>query len=84
MTLRTGLLLTYRIALVISTLSLLYLLFMFGHTETTPLRRILATCCVAAFSALVAGLLQWVGLPADPNAHAGKKHGKARTAGTGK
>jgi len=84
MTLRTGLLLTYRIALVISTLSLLYLLFMFGHTELTPLPRILVVAAVAGFSALVAGVLQWAGLPADPKPSSKKKSGKARSASPSK
>lgn len=79
--LRTLLLVAYRLALAISGLSLLYLLFIFGHTETTPLKRVLATAALAGISALVAGLLHWVGLPSGPKEDVGKKRTKGRSAG---
>lgn len=63
--LRTGLILTYRISLLIAVFSLFYLLFMFGHTDVTPLNRIWLVAVIAGISALVAGMLQWIGLPQD-------------------
>ncbi|MBI2433514.1 MAG: hypothetical protein HYV26_11650 [Candidatus Hydrogenedentes bacterium] len=62
-TMRKTILTIYYTALVIAGASLLYLLFIFGHTETAPLPRVLTTAGVAAVSALVAGILQWAGLP---------------------
>lgn len=56
----------YYLSLTIAGVSLIYLLFIFGHTETAPLPRVLATAGIAGCSALVAGILQWAGLPAAP------------------
>lgn len=71
--LRTLISYTIRVSLVVAGISLVYLLFMFGHTETAPLTRILAACAVTVTGALVAGILQWVGLPAQPGASTAKK-----------
>ena len=63
---RTALIVIYWLSLAVAGGSLLYLLFVFGHTETAPLSRVLWVGALAASGALVAGLLHWVGLPADP------------------
>lgn len=75
---RTALVLTFRIALVISCCSLAYLLFIFGHTEVAPPGRILEVTTVTAVSALVAGLLQWIGLPAAAKDEATRKKTKKK------
>lgn len=72
-TLRTVITYTIRVSLVVAGISLVYLLFMFGHTETAPLTRILAACAVTVTGALVAGILQWVGLPAESSGSSTKK-----------
>lgn len=82
--LRTVLTYTIRVSLVVSGLSLAYLLFMFGHTETAPLNRILTACAIAATGALVGGVLQWVGLPAEPKAAGAKKSKVPSTTARGK
>lgn len=73
---RTALIVTFRLALFVAGGSLAYLLFIFGHTDVTPMDRILLVSAVAAVSALVAGILQWVGLPAKPDPATGKKTAK--------
>jgi hypothetical protein len=75
---RKLLLVTCRVSLAISLLSTIYLLFIFGHSELAPLGRIVAVASVAGASALVGGLLQWVGLPPDPKQNSGKKTTKKR------
>lgn len=67
---RTALIVSFRAALFIAGGSLAYLLFMFGHAEpeVIPIKRILLVAAAAGVSALVAGILQWVGLPEDPTA----------------
>ena len=73
---RTALIVTFRLALFVAGGSLAYLLFIFGHTDVTPMGRILAVAVVAVISALVAGVLQWVGLPAKAAAAGGKRPAK--------
>ncbi len=75
---RTAVIVIFRLALFVAGCSLAYLLFIFGHTELAPLSRILTVALVAGASALVAGLLQWVGLPAERDETGGKKAGKKR------
>ncbi|MBI5093726.1 MAG: hypothetical protein HZB26_14940 [Candidatus Hydrogenedentes bacterium] len=82
--LRTLLIIAFRLALALSGASLIYLLFVFGHTETAPPNRILFAATLCGTSALVAGLLQWVGLPASTQDSGGKKAPKGRAAGRGK
>jgi hypothetical protein len=77
---RTALIVTFRIALLIAGASLAYLLFIFGHTDLTPHARVLEVATLAGLSALVAGVLQWVGLPADEAAKPGGKQGKKPSA----
>jgi hypothetical protein len=55
----------YYISLVVAVASLLYLLFMLGHSETAPLMRVLGVAALAGVSALTAGILQWAGLPME-------------------
>lgn len=55
----------YYVSLAIAAVSLVYLLFMLGHTDTAPLGRVLGTAGVGAVSALTAGILQWAGLPVE-------------------
>jgi hypothetical protein len=61
---RKMLVIVQRLALVISAGALAWLLFMFGHTELAPHGQVVIVAAVAGASALVAGLLHWVGLPA--------------------
>lgn len=86
-TLRNALILTFRLLLIIAGGSLGYLLFIFGHydvrevvtygqSDVTPKYTILVVAAIAGASALLAGMLQWIGLPADPNARSGKKSAK--------
>ncbi len=74
MNVRTLLVVVFRLALAIAVCSLGYLLFIFGHTEVASLERVLTVASIASVSALIAGLLQWVGLPAAPTP--AKKKGK--------
>jgi hypothetical protein len=60
---RTALLSIFYVALVVACASLVYLLFIFGHTETAPLGRVLTVAAIGGVSAVVAGILQWAGLP---------------------
>jgi hypothetical protein len=76
---RTALIVAYRLALTVAWISLLYLLFIFGHTETASPARILTVCAVAGSAALVAGLLQWVGLPGSAKSEDPKKGGRKPT-----
>jgi len=75
-------LISIRILLVIAGASLAYLLFMFGHAEPEdiPQVRVLVVASLAGTAALIAGILQWVGLPAQgaeqTSKKTGKKHGK--------
>ena len=73
---RTALIVAFRLALFVAGGSLAYLLFIFGHTDLTPMNRILAVAAVAASSALAAAVLQWIGLPVDETAKGGKKTAK--------
>lgn len=77
---RTALIFAFRGALLISGASLAYLMFIFGHTDLTSHNRVLQVATLAAVSALVAGILQWVGLPAEGKPPAGTKHGKKKAA----
>lgn len=61
---RVVLLLIHRAALLVAIGSLAYLLFVFGHSELAAPGRVLIVAALAGCSALTAGLLQWVGLPA--------------------
>lgn len=70
---------TIRVALTVAGASLVYLLFVFGHTETASPNRILFAAALCGVSALVAGLLQWVGLPATSGEGAGKKKSRRRS-----
>lgn len=85
-TLRGGLVFAFRACLVIAGVSLAYLLFMFGHydvrlvetygqKDVTPKYTILIVAAVAGASALIAAILQWIGLPAEK-----KKDPKKKTA----
>ena len=74
----------FRVALAVALCSLACLLFMLGHTEETPLIRILGVAALAAFCALVAGLLEWVGLPAIKKQEMGGKHSNKRPSMRGK
>jgi len=73
LTLRAVLIAVFRISLFVAGGSLAYLLFIFGHTDVTPMNRILLVAAVAGTSALIAAALQWIGLPAEP----GKSHKKS-------
>lgn len=74
--LRNALILVFRVLLLIAGGSLAYLLFIFGHTDVTPMDTILEVAALAGTCALLAAILQWVGLPADPSAKGGKKPAK--------
>ena len=78
MSVRTGLIITFRLSLLVAGASLAYLLFIFGHTDLTPHARVLEVATLGGVSALVAGILQWVGLPTEggggSNGKPGKKH----------
>lgn len=50
-------------ALAVSALSLIFLLFALGHTETVPLAVTLAIAFLASTGALVAGVIYWAGVP---------------------
>ncbi|GMW02413.1 MAG: hypothetical protein AMXMBFR84_35490 [Candidatus Hydrogenedentota bacterium] len=79
---RTILTVTFRLSLGTAVCSLFFLLFKLGHTEVAPTSETLLIAAVAAISALIAGFLQWVGLPTDkplPEKRKGpKKPGPAR------
>jgi hypothetical protein len=79
---RLALIITFRVAMLVAGVSLAYLLFIFGHTETelTPHSRVLEVAALGGLSALIAGILQWVGLPADGTAQPAPKHGKKKSA----
>ena len=64
--LRRTILSIYYGSLTIAWISLLYLLFMFGHTDTAPLPRVLTVAAIGATCALVGGILRWAGLPKVP------------------
>ena len=73
---RTALIVVFRVALFVAGGSLAYLLFIFGHTEVAPMNRILLVAAVASASALIAAVLQWVGLPVEDSKKDGKKTAK--------
>lgn len=73
---RTALIVTFRLALFVAGASLAYLLFIFGHTEVATMDQVLGVAAVAGISALVAGILQWVGLPESDNPTSPKKAAK--------
>lgn len=73
--LRIALIVALRLALFVAGGSLAYLLFIFGHTEVAPTNRILLVAAVAGMSALIAAILQWIGLPTE-DAKDGKKTAK--------
>ncbi len=86
LTLRNGLIFVFRACLVIAGISLAYLLFMFGHydvrlvetygqKDVTPKYTILIVAAIAGTCALIAAMLQWIGLPAED-----KKNQKKKTA----
>lgn len=86
LTLRNGLIFAFRACLVIAGISLAYLLFMFGHydvrlvetygqKDVTPKYTILIVAAIAGTCALIAAMLQWIGLPAED-----KKNQKKKTA----
>jgi hypothetical protein len=77
---RMALIITFRVAMLVAGVSLAYLLFIFGHTDLTPHSRVLEVATLGGVSALIAGILQWVGLPADGTAQPGPKHGKKKSA----
>ena len=85
LTLRNGLIFAFRACLVIAGISLAYLLFRFGHydvrlvetygqKDVTPKYTILIVAAIAGTSALIAAVLQWIGLPAEQKT--GKKQPK--------
>ena len=45
--------------------AMVFLLFRLGHTETVSPESTLLVALVAGISALVAGMLHWLGIPAD-------------------
>ena len=63
---RTLLLITCRACLTISLIATIYLLFIFGHTEVAPPRRVATLAAIAVICAVVGGILQWAGLPSSP------------------
>ncbi len=73
---RTALIVAFRLALFVAGGSLAYLLFIFGHTELTPTNRILLVAAVAGTSALIAAILQWIGLTVEDSKKDGKKTAK--------
>jgi uncharacterized membrane protein len=81
---QTALVVTLRLSLSIAFCSLIYLLFIFGHTEETPMSHVVGVTILAAISALVGGLLQWIGLPAKGGKPTVVKHGKRQSTRTGK
>lgn len=76
---RRALIIAFRVALLVAGASLAYLLFIFGHTDLTSHSRVLEVAALAGFSSLVAGILQWVGLPSEGTAAPAAKHGKKRS-----
>ncbi len=64
---------TIRVSLAISGISMVYLLFIFGHTEVAPLSHVVGAAAIAIVVAIVGGTLQWVGLPPDPDAKPSRK-----------
>lgn len=87
LTLRNGLIFVFRLLLFIAGGSLAYLLFILGHydvreavaygqSDATPKYTILTVAAIAGVSALLAGMLQWIGLPTDPAKTEGKKSAK--------
>lgn len=73
-TLRGALVFANRACLIVAGACLAYLLFIFGHTDVTPMNTILTVASIAGVSALVGAMLQWVGLPAEPKSN--KKQSK--------
>ena len=86
-TLRNGLIFAFRACLVIAGISLAYLLFIFGHydvrlvetygqKDVTPKYTILIVAAIAGTCALIAAMLQWIGLPAEDKQNQKKKTAK--------
>lgn len=75
---RTLLYALYYAGLLTAAVALIFLLFALGHTETASLGFMLLTAGIAGAGALVAGVLQWVGLPAAEKENARKGRGKGR------
>lgn len=71
----------YYASLTIGGASLIYVLFIFGHSETAPLSRVLFFTVLACVSAVVGGVLQWVGLPAPEEDTSSKKGRKGPRGG---
>lgn len=86
MDVQNRILLAIRILLTISGASLAYLLFKFGHAEPEliPRGEVLVLATLAGICALVAGILQWAGLPKSTAVDTKKKPGKKHATGHGK
>ena len=63
MNIETTIRVIFFIAVAIAASCMLYGLFIFGHTETASLGRILTVAAIGAVSAGIAGLIQWAGVP---------------------
>lgn len=77
MTLRQGLTIAWYACMFTGAACLVYLLFALGHEDYMPLSLNLIVAIAAAVSGIGLAMLQWIGLPPepeDPKAKKPKKH----------
>lgn len=66
MTLRTGLTIAWYASMFTGAACLVYLLFALGHEDYMPLTLNAIVAAIAALSGITLAMLQWIGLPPEP------------------
>jgi hypothetical protein len=73
MTLRKGLTIAWYVFMFMGAGCLIYLLFALGHSDTMPLLANLFVAITATISGVGLAMLQWIGLPPEPEDKQAKK-----------
>ena len=77
MSLRQGLTIAWYTCMVTGGACLVYLLFSLGHSDTMPILLNLTVAGVASLSGITLAMLQWIGLPPEPEDEPEKKSKKS-------
>lgn len=76
MTLRKGLTIAWYTCMFTGAACLVYLLFALGHEDYMPLALNAVVAAIAALSGITLAMLQWIGLPPEPDEDAPKSDKK--------